>query len=246
MSISQLYPAPPIIDAIVELRLKTQFDKRELDRVVKAIKPAYDKYNESGEVDVQLRIADGKVQAQPGPTRPVHILSNEDQNDFCRIEEAKLHWSRLPPYEGWKSFKTRIFRDLQKLPKKIGIPSLERIGVRYRNRIDVPVDEDSLCRYEDYLSVNLQLPNLLDPQDGYQWKIEKHFKGRGMSATVISGIVPSELPKTMAFLLDVDVYVINDLPSDRERIADTLRRMRTLKNEIFEACVTDKAREIFQ
>ncbi|MCY1670169.1 TIGR04255 family protein [Novosphingobium sp. SL115] len=246
MSISQPYPAPPIIDAIVELRLKAPLDKREQERVVKAFKPFYDRHQETSEVDVQVKIEEGNIEAQTGPAKAVHILSNDDQNDFCRVEESKLHWSRLPPYEGWACFEDRIFRDLKKMPKKIGIPSLERLGVRYRNRVDVPVDDDGICRYEDYVSVNLQLPTLLDPHDGYQWKIEKHFRDRGISATVMSGIMPSELPKTMAVLLDVDVYVIGDLPKDRDNLSNKLEEMRALKNEIFEACVTDKARASFQ
>lgn len=246
MSISQSYPAPPIIAAIVELRLKTPFNKPEQDRVVKAIKSDYPRHEDLSEVDVQVRIEEGKIKARTGSAKPIHILSNNDQNDFCRIEASKLHWSQLPPYEGWPIFETRIFRDLQKLPMKIGFPSLERIGVRYRNRIDVPVNNDDICRYEDYLSVNLQLPTLLDPHDGYQWKIEKHFGDRTISATILSGIMPSELPKTMAVLLDVDVYAIDNLPRDRDELAERLGKMRILKNEIFEACVTDAARASFR
>jgi len=246
MSISQLYPAPPIIDAIVELRLKAPLDQKEQSRIFKAIKAGYDKHEETGEVDVQVRIDDGKIEAVTGPAKPVHMLSNLDQNDFCRVEVSKLHWSRLPPYEGWASFKARILRDLEKLPKKIGLPAIERVGVRYRNRIDVPVEADGICRYEDYLSVNIGLPALLDPNNGYQWKIEKDFGDRGVAATVMSATMPSELPNTMAVLLDIDVFVLRDIPQNRDELMSKLEDMRSLKNDLFEACVTDKARASFQ
>ncbi|MCA3722216.1 TIGR04255 family protein [Phenylobacterium sp.] len=246
MSIVQPYPAPPIIDAIVELRFKAPLHRREHDRAVKALKPCYDIHKEMTEVDVQLKVENGKIEAQPGKSKIVHVLSNNDQNDFCRVEESKFHWSRLPPYEGWPRFETRVIRDVQNIRRKIRFPNLERVGVRYRNRIDVPEDSRGVFSYEEYLSVNINLPNLLNPHDGYQWKIDKHFAKKEISATVISGIIPSEIPGTIAVLLDIDVYVVDNLPADEDNLSKKIGLMRALKNEIFEACVTDKARESFK
>lgn len=246
MSIAQPYPAPPIVDAVVELRFKGQFSKREQERFVSAVKSGYDRHDESGEVDVQVRITNGQVEAQTGAAKPVHSFTNNDQNDMLRIDETKLHWSRLPPYEGWPSFQARIFRDLGRLNKKISLTNLERIGVRYRNRIDVPIGNDNVGWYEDYLSINLHLPDLLDPHDGYQWRIDKHFGDRLFSTTIQSGAVQPELPNTVAILLDIDVFAIEDMPNSLDQLSEKLDRMRLLKNEIFESCITDKARASFQ
>ena len=246
MSISPPYPAPPIIDAIIEFRLKNLFSPREQALIVKSLKSGYEKDDEAGEVEVQVSIEQGKIESKTGAEKRVHILSNFDQTDFCRVEVSKLHWSRLPPYEGWLEFQSRVVRDLDKLPKKVGLPTLERIGVRYRNRIDVPAGDNDICRYEDYLLVNIGLPPMLDPHDGYQWKIEKIFRDQGIGATIQSGVMPSELPKTVAVLLDIDVYVIADLPNRRDDLMEKLEEMHVLKNKIFEACVTDRARDSFQ
>lgn len=246
MSISKPYPAPPIIDAIVELRLQVPLEQTEQAQILRAISPGYDTHKETREVDVQVRSDDGKIEAVTGPARLVHMLSNLDQNDFCRVEVSKLHWSRLPPYEGWSSFKARILRDLERLPETTGLPRIDRVGVRYRNRIDVPVEADGIYHYEDYLSVNIGLPPFLDPNHGYHWKIEKDFKDRGMAATIMSGTIPSELPGTMAVLLDIDVFVLRDIPQQRDHLMSKLEDMRSLKNELFEVCVTDKARAGFQ
>jgi uncharacterized protein (TIGR04255 family) len=246
MSISPPYPAPPIIDSIIEFRLKNPLSQREQALIVKSLRSGYDKDDDASEVEVQVRIEHGKIESTTGPPKLVHVLSNLDQTDFCRVEVSKLHWSRLPPYEGWLAFQSRVIRDLDKLPKKVGLPTLERIGVRFRNRIDVPAGENDICRYEDYLLVNIGLPPLLDPHDGYQWKIEKLFRDRGIGATIHSGIMPSELPKTLAVLLDIDVYVLADLPNRRDDLMEKLEEIHVLKNEIFEACVTPKARDSFQ
>jgi len=163
MSNSQPYPAPPIIDAIVELSLKSPMGGREVSQVAKAFASGYKNSNQNDEVDVEVRFEGGSVHPTISQPRPVHILSNADQTDFSRVEVSKLHWSRLPPYEGWEPFEARIFRDLSRIPKKYGFPVLERIGVRFRNRIDVPIGDDNIGRYEDYLSVNIAAPPLLDP-----------------------------------------------------------------------------------
>ena len=52
----QPYPAPPIVEAVVELRLKKQFNEVEIARVVKTFGSKYDRHQETGEVDVEVRI----------------------------------------------------------------------------------------------------------------------------------------------------------------------------------------------
>jgi len=233
---------------VIELLMSSPLTDRESTRHVKAFKSVYDQYAETGEVDIQVQIQPGVVIPTVSASRPIHSFSNSDQTIFFRIESRKFHWSILPPYQGWESFEQRVVADLGRLTKKTGMPKLDRIGVRYTNRIDVLASDvaSNVFPYEEYLSVNLELPPLLDPHSGYAWRIEKPFFEGAAGATVVSSTVPPELPGTIGVLLDTDVYVTSNLPTDAESLIERLRELRKLKNEIFEACITDKARASFQ
>lgn len=242
----QKYPAPPIFDAIVELRLLRPLNAVDLQRVCAAFTKGYENHEVTNEVQVEVRIEQNSAQTKLSDPAPVHQFSNADQTNLARVDAKKLHWSRLAPYEGWLAFRSRIFTELARLPKKIGLPSLERIGVRYRNRIDVPSDDAKTFRYEDYLSVNLNLPKILDMNRGYQWTVTKLFPEEDLAATVSSTIQPSPIPNSLGVLLDIDVFCDSNQPTNIETLSRKLEQMREKKNEIFEACITDKARKAFQ
>lgn len=246
MSNDQPYAAPPIFDAIVELRLSSPMQARTQKAISTALAKNYDNISENGEVQVQVRIENGDVKSSLSPATPVYSLSSDDQTDQCRIESAKLHWSKLPPYTGWNDFRDRISRDLTSVYRRLKSVKIDRIGVRYRNRIDVPADENGICHYEDYLLTSIKLPGILDPHDGYEWRVTKNFAESGLSVTVMSGIMAPEIPYTNAFLLDVDASCSPEQAMRIEALLEKLDELRRLKNAIFEACITDKARECFQ
>jgi uncharacterized protein (TIGR04255 family) len=49
-----------------------------------------------------------------------------------------------------------------------------------------------------------------------------------------------------SFLLDLDIAREGDPPQNDEGIYDLLHQIRVKKNEVFEACVTNSARDSFQ
>ena len=49
----------------------------------------------------------------------------------------------------------------------------------------------------------------------------------------------------MSLLLDIDVSRMDELPQNDEGLWAFVDRIREYKNMIFEACITDRARELF-
>lgn len=56
----------------------------------------------------------------------------------------------------------------------------------------------------------------------------------------------SPKPGCVGLILDIDLSRAHDIPKDEEGIWHLFERLRDRKNEIFEACITDRARELFQ
>lgn len=50
----------------------------------------------------------------------------------------------------------------------------------------------------------------------------------------------------MSFLLDLDIGLTKDVPQKDDKIWEEIDLMRVHKNRIFEECVTDNARKLFE
>jgi uncharacterized protein (TIGR04255 family) len=50
----------------------------------------------------------------------------------------------------------------------------------------------------------------------------------------------------VSVVLDIDVFRAIDVPSSEDEIWSLMEHLRTIKNQLFEASITDKARELFR
>jgi len=65
-------------------------------------------------------------------------------------------------------------------------------------------------------------------------------------ATVRSALLtPPPIPKYVSLLLDFDVFRTADLPRKEDDLWHLVETGRDIKNGIFEACITDEARKLF-
>jgi len=56
---------------------------------------------------------------------------------------------------------------------------------------------------------------------------------------------PSPLLDTMSFIIDLDISREKDLPQNEDALWSLIDGVRAHKNRVFEACITDKTRELF-
>lgn len=241
------YAAPPIFECVMELRFREAAKPNFVEKAARRLKDFYEHSRTEQLVNYEVRLENGAVQTDSSQPTPVIRLTSDDQTDTCSVMVDKVFWGRLAPYSGWEEFSGRIDRDLAAFKRDVDPRRLARIGLRYRNRIDVPVDEEKqLCHYEEYLRVKIDLPDFLDPTEGFEWRVKKDFKDLGLSAVIMSGVMEPQIPMMGAFLLDIDISAEVDDTVSRADIPAMLAKMRKLKNQIFESSVTDVARKSFQ
>lgn len=235
------YEAPPIIEAVVQFRYSDPLPKSAFNKLLKRLKRDYS--NELPQVakGVSLDLDHDKASFS---SEPQSRLSSVDEADVLVIGQSMLSWSRLAPYEGWFPFWERIRREALIAHEVAGFRKLDRVGVRYINRIDIPV-EGEITWYEHYLTINLTLPQLYEAVNNYGWRFEREFADLGLRAIVQSATIAPEIPRHAAFLLDIDVVAMQDLPNKPDEVEALLDKMRKLKNDIFELSITDKARASF-
>ena len=173
-------------------------------------------------------------------------LSSDDQIDVCLLRPDALAVARLAPYPGWDEFIERVRRDWAISNDILGRLRLSRIGLRFINRIDVPISSGTI-RVEDYLTVLAKPPDADEnPLAEFRLQTRQFFADMNLELRLTSGPWTSPLSEHISMLLDLDVVRRNEIPSKDEGLWQLLQLMRELKNHTFEACITKKSRELFE
>jgi uncharacterized protein (TIGR04255 family) len=170
-------------------------------------------------------------------------LSTKDELHVLLLNKNSVATSQLAPYPGWETFSQRVMRDLELFFDAFGNRELTRIGMRYINRIDVLLERADVS---DYLNVWPLIPEI-GTTIGHSYALQstRELVGKNMAVTLQSATVDSPVPKAISFALDIDLFRTVDVPRRPEMIMHVLTSMRDAKNMIFEASITDKARELF-
>lgn len=169
-----------------------------------------------------------------------------DEKYIAQFHDNRFIFSRLEPYQSWDRFYyegMRLWSNYIELAK----PSdLQRIGLRYINRIQLPVNE---LHFEDYLhsapttpkDFNLPFLNFLH-QDTFE------VPGHPYAINITKTIQP---PKTqdnqgLSLILDIDIFTNQEPDFAMDLLEQRLIDMHWLKNKVFFGSITDKAMTLFQ
>lgn len=235
------YDAPPIIEAVVQFRYAEPVSKALQTKLLKRLKRDYVNELELQAVEANVDFAN---QQAAFVAEPQLRLSSQDETNVVIVHPTTLTWSRLAPYQGWEALRERVRHDVEIAHGVTGLRKIVQLGVRYINRIDIPIS-GLITRYEDYLTINLSLPDIWDGISNYGWRFEKLDRELGLLSIVQSAVIAPEIPNHAAFLLDIDIVRQQDIPIKIDDIFILLEKMRDLKNEIFELSITDTARASF-
>ena len=239
------YSAPPIIDAVIELRFEEPVSEAIRESASKKLAAKYPVHEEltSQQVEVQFQATSIATHAsiQDRFTR----RSSTDINGIVIVGSQILAVATGAPYPGWDTLFARLKEDWSIAKRAWKYRKLTRLGVRYVNRIDLSVDSKGIVEYEDFLALRISLPDAFPPINGYELAFQFALTELKCGATVRSGIAPPAVPGMTSFTLDVDVWRVLDVPQKESEVFEVLSDMRAAKNELFETFITDRAREMF-
>ncbi|WP_162184713.1 TIGR04255 family protein [Sphingomonas hengshuiensis] len=238
------YSSPPIIEAVIEVRFGEPAKDTRLLKASDWLKPRYSNVSIEEQIEANVDFPTRHAEFVSGGRRYRH--SSDDLADAVVLSHTGVAWTRLAPYEGWDQFLSRASQELKSVLKALASPRLTRIGLRFINRIDVPSDIDGLAHYEEYINYRIEAGPLMEPSMGYQWLIRSHHSNHNLIAILQSATVPPEIPGTSAFTLDIDIASVENVPQSSDTVSEKLGHMRELKNDIFEAGITEKARELYR
>jgi uncharacterized protein (TIGR04255 family) len=238
------YDRPPITEAVIELRFAQPHSREVVERATRRIRKEYHREEQEELLKLQFDAKTNKTETEKSWLGMK--LSSADQTDLLFYRQTTFVCSRLAPYTGWNEFSARASRGWEVWRQEAGPTQLARVGVRYINRIDIPLGRTSLLRVEDYLNVSPRSPDELgEPMSSYTIQVVRPLGVDDCGLTLSSGTVPSPLVGFVSFLLDIDVFRENDLPLRPDELWALLNKVRVHKNRVFESCITDLARGLF-
>ena len=245
-------PNAPIVEAVIEIRTKARNEWKE-DNIVKEIKQKLPDYpvRESG------RKYQHEVLLETGSKEPAKQaikdlgwrglkLTSENKLHIVQLNKDGFIFSWLKPYNEWKKFTPEAFR-LWDIYKKIAAPdAIQRIGVRFINRIGIP---HKTFQLEDYLSVSPSAPKGLDlPFESFLHRDTLALPDYGYAINITRTIQPAQSNQSneTGIILDIDVFAMPNSELKDDTIKTKLDEMHWLKNKAFFGSITKEALELFK
>lgn len=245
MSRPRHYPKAPITEALIDLRVEVppEVTASELQKAHADQEADYPRVEQANVAVGHMEV--GKQVATSASTKQVgYWFRSADGKQIYQSRLDGFTMSRLAPYESWEPFRNEarrlwdVYRSVAKPVKVI------RLAVRYINRLDIPLP---LADFKEYLRTVPEVsPDLPQGLAGYFMRLAIPQDDIKSMALLNETIIAPAAPNLVSIVLDIDIFRTAELPTDEEVVWSFFEELRVRKNEVFEACITDKARELFR
>lgn len=237
------YNNAPITEAIIDLHceLPNSPGLKDLLGVRAQLGGSYPKQEELR--SVAARFAPGSSVTSAEELVGYRFLNN-DGNRIALVRRDGLAFSWLAPYDRWESFRTEARRVWEIYSSVLNPTQVTRVGVRYVNRIDVPVSAGQGIELDDYFRTGARIaPELPQQLDAYFIRLQLPLSLlKGMLIITQAGVPPPS-PLTVSTLLDIDA-VVSGVSVDSATAWKIVDDLRAEKNLAFESSITDRVRDL--
>lgn len=169
------------------------------------------------------------------------MLYTEDRRQFVQIGRLLIAVHALSPYPTWSGFKPKIELAWKSLCETVEVTGLERLGLRYINRIELA---DSKAKIEEFLEFYPFLGSRL-PQETSSFHAMVEFAyedGRDRCRVLL---MPDAQREKSVVFLDIDYYMARPRGVATENALDWIETAHERVEMIFEGCITNSLRETF-
>jgi uncharacterized protein (TIGR04255 family) len=243
----QPYKRPPITEAVIAVSFGDSVDARDLGKANYDFERFYPHHQDARNVNLEFFMLP-KPGSEPDTTvhkdELGHRRSSDDQTQIVILWPSLFVFSQLAPYPGWDAFCGRFCRDWALWKKVFGYRKITRVGVRYINRIDLPII-GTVTQLEELFHVYPRIPDDLGPIFAYAMQMQLPYSEISGRITINAASVPSPLLAHSSFIFDQDLYTEINVPQTDDALYKLLNQIHVKKNEVFEASITDRARELF-
>jgi uncharacterized protein (TIGR04255 family) len=240
------YKKSPIVEALIDIRTEARPDLtfEGLNSIAKSLVDEYPR--------VETRyLSEGKFSFGTESTataeqKPFAIMFfSSDNKQIFQARKDGITFSRLAPYQTWSMLEEetkrlwQIYRDFTHTIK------ITRLATRYINQFVFP---GTIIEPEEYLKTFAQLsrdlPKELRNIGPFSLRLPIPQSDLEGMLVINQALGSTAMPGTVPIVLDLDLYIENLAITEDKTLWDKLKLLRERKNLYFEACITDRTREL--
>lgn len=247
------YEKAPIVEAIIDLRV-TPTEAMSVDdlkaihlQISEQYPTCENFYWGSGEINVATPGAEAETRTDHGHSGFLYQDANRKQTLQARLDG--FTFSVFNPYDRWETFRDEARRLWNIYRAHCQLINVTRVALRYINRIDIPGDEVEM---KDYFQTYPHVSQKYTHQNVNGLFMQLQMKQPDLDSLLIlnqAGVEPQR-EHTISIMLDLDLSKaapqLFEPVDDDAPIWDLLEKFRVRKNEVFNASITDKVREIIR
>lgn len=239
------YFKAPITEALIDIRvtLPNETTVADLARVDIGEEIGYPHRRNRFAFEGQIAFGD-QVETATRQTHVGYDFWSSDERQIVQVRQDGFTFSRLAPYDCWETFRKEAHR-LWEFYRAMAEPvNVTRIAVRYINRLDLPLP---MGDFKDYLRTVPEVsPDLPQELNGYLMQLVIPQEDIGAFVLLNEALLPPSDPGTVSVLLDIDLFRELETSIEEEELWSLLDQFRVRKNKVFEACITERTRELIR
>lgn len=243
------YPRAPIAEAILDVQVKTPTVPSQdvFEQLAKSLAAEFPQ-------SASLNLNQFQVNVSPAPVAPSFAHSQmvsgmrlaRGNERVLFIQPRGMTFNHLPLYTSWEVFQPEARKLWERYVEFVKPEAVTRVALRYINRIEIP---EGTFETSDYFQLYPEIPkNIQQNMSAFFLQVQLPQGDLGPDVTAAINFTPVALTKEncTGMLLDIDVFALRNLSTSSDEVFNLLDVIRARKNEIFEACITDRTRELFR
>ena len=240
----------PLIEAVCEFRfvLKEDFSGQQTKVFYDQIKDNFPVHEKGKRHQLEFQIRpdktpeENKEAIKPGVYEFEKYLS-EDKKYSVQLNKNTVSIHRVEPYTSWKDFTPLIQQVYEAYVSCFSPEEIERIGMRYINKITTPSEDFS---FNKYFTINASLPSLEENEQKSIFLGSVFEQEKGRDAIKVQFLEKQlKNPSTERnFVLDLDYFLVESTVS-LKGVDKWIEIAHTNLENVFEGMITDETRKIF-
>ncbi len=242
---SKKYTSPPIIEALCEFQFvpSQPWDFTIPGLLYERIKDRFPEKQQQMSFGIGFEPKEGGLEQKVELSQRIQFL-RPDRTALVQVGPDLLTINHLKPYPTWDRFRPLVLENLRIYQEISNPKGFKRIGLRYINKMEIPGKSIELAEYFNfYPFIPSDLPQV---HGAFSIRVEVPYEEGRDRLLMTLGSTISEKPDTLSCILDLDYVMATPEKVSLEQATNWVETAHTIVEEAFEACITDKCRNLFE
>ncbi len=242
----RIYPRPPIVEAIIDIRYQAATPNEEVLQVLQAALGGAYKGPPKRQRRFQISASvDGEDVTSSTEALPhLTFLRSTDGLRLVGCAPGNLSVHVLAPYPGWERFLDQAREAVQVLPQGVRGGQISALAVRYIDRIALPHGAA-----DRFFTIMPSRPSRMPTElTGFHFVVQSSDPKDATSAQLTVASAQPGADGKAAFIYDLNVQRTGEplCAFDGDRWIGIVEQLHQRQREIFEGSITDEMRSLFE